>query len=363
MPICDVAKLSGYSNATVSRVINGATGVSDEAVREVRRAIEQLGYSRSDTRRGRKLKQRAGLQHDTIALVMVRTDATLVHAPVSAAVLHGVEKELAKLGVNLIVSQVSDRDRLPTSVEDGKVDGLLLHGYSPSPRLAERLSRYPSVWLLSQREEDVSFGSRVSPDNFAIGQMAARYLIEQGHSRLAYFNTEPGHFGFGLRMAAFRRTAEIAGVHCEVLNTDTPSLRGFSHEASQQLEPFVEAVLSDGCGATGIFVPRDPSMVLLHRLFQRRGIDISDAGIDLISCDNDPVLSGLNPLPATIDIHTEMIAKEAVSLLIKLINGELSRSVRRHLFVQPRLVRPEDQPTYLPSGRENHHRGTAGRPA
>jgi len=362
VPIYEVAKLSGYSNATVSRVLNGSAGVSEQAASEVRKAIEKLGYNRSDTRRGRKLKKRAGLKHDTIALLMVKTHSTLVHAPVSAAVLHTVEKQLAKLGVNLIVSQVHEGDRLPKSVLDGKVDGLLLHGFSPWPSLREQLERFPSVWLLSQREEDGSFGSRVSPDNFAIGHTAARYLIDLGHKRLAYVNTEPGHYGFGLRLTAFRSAAEVAGVHCDILNMETPSLRGVSHEASQQLEPFVDMLLSENSGATGIFVPRDTSMVLLHRLLQRRGVDLADEDIDLISCDNDPVLSGLNPLPATIDLNTEQIGREAVSLLLKLINGEVNRTVRHNLFIQPRLVRPEDQPTYLPRGRVMYERKSAGRP-
>ena len=43
--IYDVAKLSGVSIATVSRVVNGSTKVSEKTRRKVLDVIEQCGYT------------------------------------------------------------------------------------------------------------------------------------------------------------------------------------------------------------------------------------------------------------------------------------------------------------------------------
>ena len=43
--IKDVAKAAGVSVATVSRVINGSCAVTDEKVKAVREAIQDLGFN------------------------------------------------------------------------------------------------------------------------------------------------------------------------------------------------------------------------------------------------------------------------------------------------------------------------------
>ena len=87
--------------------------------------------------------------------------------------------------------------------------------------------------------------------------------------------------------------------------------------------------------------------MIAHRLLEQRGIDLSH-DIELISCDNDPVLSGLNPLPATIDINPELIGREAVALLLREINSGNGHSLRQRILVEPRLIRPEEHPSFVP---------------
>ncbi|MEO1717110.1 MAG: LacI family DNA-binding transcriptional regulator [Planctomycetota bacterium] len=347
MSITEVARLSGFSHATVSRVLNNRAGVSEAAEHAVRRAIEELGYRPSERRRGRKPKPAAGLANRTIALLMMRTDAMLVRAPVTAAVLHGVEKALADADINLVVGQVQDDGRLPPSVEDAKVDGLLLHGFLPTRKITEKLARIPSVWLLSPREPVGYFGSRVSPDNESIGRLAAEYLIEQGHKRIAYLYCEPGHQGFSLRKAAFEHVARRAGVECVTLDEGPMQDEDSRHATVDRFAPIVDKLLAMMPRPTGVFVPRDRATVLVHKLLIQRGVDLS-SDLQLVSCDNDPVLSGLSPLPATIDINTDLIGREAVSLLTRQIERQDDAPLRHVVLVEPRLIRPEEHSTFVP---------------
>ena len=336
--ITEVAKLAGFSHATVSRVLNKRAGVSGEAEAAVLKAMEELGYSPADRRRGRKPKDRAGLKHGTIALLMMRTEAMLVKAPVTAAVLHGAEKALSDAGLNLMVSQVLDDGRLPPTVADGKVDGLLLHGFLPPRSLVERLSTVPSVWLLSPRDDIGYFGNRVSPDNEAIGRIAAEHLVRQGHTRLVYLFYNPSHGGFELRRRAFVHTAGMYGAACDVIDIrhDGPT--------AEICDRAVDALLASSPRPTGVFVPSDRAMVEIHRRLQQRGVDIASS-FDLVSCDNDPVLQGLNPRPATIDLNCERIGREAVTLLLNSINAGGS-SLRHQMLVSPELVESEDRSAF-----------------
>lgn len=347
MSITEVAKLAGFSHATVSRVLNGRAGVSGEAQAAVRDAMQQLGYSPSANRPGPKPKDKSGLRNGNIALLMMRTDAMLVRAPVTAAVLHGVEKALADAELNLLIGQVQDEGRLPPTVADAKVDGLLLHGFLPPRNLIKQLADIPSVWLLSPRDSVGYFGNRVCPDNEAIGRTAAEYLIQQGHKRIAYLYTDPGHQGFALRKQAFVHTAAIHGIECDVIDEGQPVDHDMHHATAERFEPAVQRLLQLKHRPTGVFIPRDRATVVVHRLLQRQGIDLT-CEMELVSCDNDPVLSGLNPLPATIDLNSELIGREAVSLLLREINRGDLHSLRHRILVEPRLIRPEDHPSFVP---------------
>jgi LacI family transcriptional regulator len=345
--ITEVAKLAGFSHATVSRVLNGRAGVSDEAEAAVRKAMRELGYNPSGRRRGPRPKDRSGLRNGTIALLMMRTEAMLVRAPVTAAVLHGVEKALADADVNLVVGQVQDENRLPPTVASERVDGLLLHGFLPPRKLIEQLAHTPSVWLMSPRDATGYFGNRVSPDNEAIGRLAAEYLIQQGHTHLAYMYCDPGHQGFQTRKDAFLHTAKLHGVQCDLIEQGQPVTHDTVHATPERFIPIVDKLMNLSKRPTGVFVPRDRATVIVHRLLEQRGVDLA-RDLELVSCDNDPVLSGLNPLPATIDINPELIGREAVALLLREINSGDGHSLRQRILIEPRLVRPEEHPTFVP---------------
>ncbi|MEO1534695.1 MAG: LacI family DNA-binding transcriptional regulator [Planctomycetota bacterium] len=346
MPIGEVAALSGVSRATVSRVLNGGQGVSPATIRRVQDAIDELGYSRSHTRRGRRTKQSAGFRHRTVALLLVRTEVTMLSAPIGGLVLNVIESELAAIGVSLVVSKVNEAGDLPAAVLDNRIDGLLLLGFSPDAELSAVIANRPSVWLLSQRDAAGYVGSRVSPDNHRVGELAARYLIDRGYQSLVYLDTEPGHSGFGERRTAFERAAHDVGGHCAVVSAHEPIGSTVTREAGQRLKPLIERVRNDIRGRIGIFVPRDPAMVLVHRLLKQQGADLASGEIGLISCDNDPVLAGLDPLPATIDLNTGAIAHTAVQVLADLVNGVSPAGMRQHVYIEPTLVPPEGQPTF-----------------
>src|SRR3954454_25154627 len=69
MSISRVAKLAGVSTATVSRVMNRRSLVSDETVQKVQHAMKRAGYRPAPPaeRRGPKAKLHLPLRHNTIA--------------------------------------------------------------------------------------------------------------------------------------------------------------------------------------------------------------------------------------------------------------------------------------------------------
>lgn len=334
MSIVEVAKLAGVSHATVSRVINKRPGVSPECVRLVQKAMQNIGYTPSSRGRPANAQTRQG----TIALLMIGADLTLMMAPIAGAVLHAVEDALAELGFNLILGKLNDSGRLPPTVANGRVDGLLLYGYPPPRKHHARLAQFPCVWLLSPRMPRGYWGDRIEPDNEVIGQLAAEYLVSRGHKHVALLNLSPDHMGYEARTRVFVDTARAHGVEAHVvvegdMEQQMPFIAEFEGSA---VSSAVDRFLAIEPRPTGLFVPRDPLTVMVYHALRSRGVE-PGRDMDVISCNNEPVLSGLDPRPVTIDLRPELIGRQAVEQLIRRVQKPHD-PVAVVSTVEPRLV-------------------------
>ncbi|USN98678.1 MAG: LacI family DNA-binding transcriptional regulator [Phycisphaeraceae bacterium] len=340
MSIVEVARIAGTSHSTVSRVINKRPGVAPETVAAVQRAMRQLGYTPPARRRGPRPAGMKRVTTGTIGLLMVGTDAMFARAPVTAAVFHAVEKSLTEHGFNLIVGQVGEEGRLPPDVAKGQIDGLLLHGYAPSPELRKTLSPHPSVWVLSQRSSRGYWGDRVCPDNEVIGRLAAEYLLGLGHRHLAYLYFSPTHMGFRSRAEAFVETVEEYGATCEMIAENPSSRRPSRREdfGDAQTDQVVKQLLAMNPRPTGVFVPRDRLTVKVYRALREQGIE-PGRDIEVMSCDNEPILEALDPRPASVDVRPELIGEKAVEQLVWRMQRP-DEPTRAIVTIEPELVDP-----------------------
>ncbi|MEM7755754.1 MAG: substrate-binding domain-containing protein [Planctomycetota bacterium] len=285
-----------------------------------------------------------------VGLLMVGTDAMLVRAPVTAAVLHGAEQALAEHGYNMIVGQVGAEGRLPPNVERGQIDGLLVHGYAPPPKVRERLARFPSVWLLSQRAHRGYWGDRVTPDNEAIGRLAAEHLCARGHTHVAYLYFSATHMGFRARCESFVETAEELGARVDVVGEASIRPRPFGSKEDfgvEETDRVVDSLLALRPLPTGLFVPRDRLTVKLYRALRDRGLE-PGRDLEVMSCDNEPILEALDPRPASIDLRADLIGRRAVDQLLWRLEHP-NEPVRTVVTVEPRLALPSDGPLSGPS--------------
>ena len=100
MTIKDIARLSGVSVSTVSRVLNDRPDVSDENRRRVRAVIESNNYIPNNTAR-----DLVKTKSDAIGLV-VRGIAN----PFYTKIIHAVEAAVHSAGFTMVMQQVSTND-------------------------------------------------------------------------------------------------------------------------------------------------------------------------------------------------------------------------------------------------------------
>ncbi|WP_327315376.1 LacI family DNA-binding transcriptional regulator [Streptomyces sp. NBC_01235] len=184
----DVARQSGVSKSTVSRVINGEARVRAEVVDRVRQVVSDLGYVPNQAAR-QLVTHRTG----AVAVVAAQPTDRLFLDPFFDCLLRGIRRELARHGaqaVLLFLDEPDDYARVADYLGGGHVDGALLFSLRPGDRLPEMIDRLglPAVFggrpLL--RDGDTVHGhAYVDGDNRGGARQAVQHLVSLGRTRIA----------------------------------------------------------------------------------------------------------------------------------------------------------------------------------
>jgi DNA-binding LacI/PurR family transcriptional regulator len=313
--IARVAEEAGVGVATVSRVINGSTAVSEETRRRVLEVVAELGYQPNATAR---------------ALSTGRTRAVGVIAPFFTRPsvierLRGVGPLLAAAGYQLILVDVESTQQRDAAFRSliGRVDGLLSVTIAPGPADLERLSAAGVPVVLIDHAHDRL--PSVTVDDVAGGQLAVSHLLGLGHRRIAFagdtVDEVHGSSASSRRCAGYRRALAAAGVPAD---EELVVLRPHGSDGTE----IVDALLGLGEPPTAVFAASDQQALALVQALQERGVrvpeDVSVVGFDDVELAR---YAGLTTVAQPLERSG---ARGAELLLSSLDGGEIS-TPRQHL--------------------------------
>jgi DNA-binding LacI/PurR family transcriptional regulator len=177
--LADIAAQAGVSSATVSRVLNGKSGVAEETRRLVLTALEVLGYE-NRSRRGRS----AGL----VGLITPELEN-----PIFPAFAQVIESGLAQHGYTPVLCTqtrggISEDDYVEMLVGRGVAGIIFVSGLhantltSPARYLALIEQRLPVVFVNGYVEGIPA--PFISDDDAAAMELAVGHLVQLGHRRI-----------------------------------------------------------------------------------------------------------------------------------------------------------------------------------
>jgi DNA-binding LacI/PurR family transcriptional regulator len=355
MTVHQIAKLAKVSTATVSRVLNGTGTVKPETAEVVRRIIDQHGNPANQllVRRGprqgsrRSAKPRAPVG-TTIAIVSVgQAHGPWFEMPVMAKVISGITREAKERGLVVQIEEGNSPDELGVALRSRGVGGVLTFLPSTSdPNMLRALARHLPVVRVMGEATGTEGIDHVGPDNVAIGAMALEYLMAEGCRDVAFLTANPGwdliHMrGFGFQTRAIQLGMTPAPVAFIVPKTDADRERyGVRAIAQPTLEAAIDAFVKASPRPAGLFVPRDEETVAVYRLLAARGV-VPGRDLTVVSCDNEDMrLSALHPRPASIELGTMEIGRQAVRRLLSRMRRPHEPAIK--IQAAPRLAMPAE---------------------
>lgn len=334
LSMSDVARISGTSLATVSRVLsNSDHPVSQETREKVRAAAQSLGYQPNAIARA-------------LATQRTRTIGVIVGDiadPYFGDVARGVE-DTARLHGYLTIICNADRDIDLELAHFGmlmehKVTAILLAGGSVGD--ASKLQQFGALVAKARQEGRIVMAlaprrsinvPTLMVDNEAVAHDMTQCLIGLGHRKIAFVGGPETFLTSNLRLVGFRKAMTAAGLDARMVHN-----KGFALESGREA---AEAILS-GPLPDAVLAANDHSAIGALLAFRAAGIDIpgqvSIAGID------DLWLSALLDL-TTVNIPKYKLGEMAARRILEARDGADLPSARLpHQLVMRGTTGPRQQ--------------------
>jgi LacI family transcriptional regulator len=319
--IRDVAARAGVSVATVSKVINERYGVSAATLARVRAVIEELGYEAS-------LVAQSLRNHRTNVIGILVADLE----PFSTELLKGAADAIRGSGFELVVYSAGGRTGDPVGWEKrylSRLSGTLVDGavlVTPAVSL-EAVPGTPVVAV--DPHTGPSHLPTIDSDNLRGAQLATEHLLELGHRRIAFLSGRPDLQSAELRKTGYLRALAAAGVPA-----DETLIRDGAYDPEVSAAS-AHDLLTAPDRPTAVFAANDLSAIATVDAAGLLGLSVPD-DLSVVGFDNVPESALCSPPLTTVDQPIREMGHRAISMLIKLINGD--EVERTHVTLDTGLV-------------------------
>ncbi len=227
LTIVDIARLSGVSVSTVSRVLNRHPDVSAGTRDRVLRVIDRHGYIPNNSARN--------LKRESMKAVAVVVKG--FSNPLFTAMLAIIQQELERNGYTLLIAQVeTSQDEVSAAIslcKEKKPRGLIFMGGNfrhARDTLALLETPFVMLTMTMHNTMDREMFSSVTIDDRAAGYNIVNVMLEGGHTRLAAIGSNADDISISrLRIEGFRAAKRERNLPDE--DAQIAYAGGFSHAA------------------------------------------------------------------------------------------------------------------------------------
>lgn len=206
----DIAEYVGVSTALVSYVLNGQAvekQVNKDTAERITKAAQALNYQPNQIAKSLKTKKT-----HTIGLIVAD-----INFRFSTGITKSIEEEAKKNNYTVIYGSSNDSAekfaKLVNVLVNRRVDGLILIPTEGSENEIEVLQRTGIPFVLVDRYFPGIQCNYIALDNHKAAYNATQYLINQGHSRIAFINYRTTFFHLLERNRGYLDALKDNGLH------------------------------------------------------------------------------------------------------------------------------------------------------
>lgn len=319
--IKDIARASGVSIATVSRVINGTAPVLPETRQRVEEAIRRQDYTPNALAKGLVSRR-------TSSIGVTIPD---ISNPYFSSLFCEIEATAHQNGFSVFLfntmfsSRLSRRPRdfkeqdyfqmlLESQVAGAVIAGGQLDLSAPDPEYQEalrKLSQCVPLVILSDPVPNVTAVYLNREENTGMVQ-AIEYLASLGHKNIAFLGGEAGITITESRLKVYKDTLLRLGLPV------SPDLIHLSDYYVTDGYTAARSLIQNQAHASAVLAVNDNVALGALRAFSEAGIQVP-AQISIISCEEFPMASYYTPSLTTVKRHSDLFGHTVIQTLLSVI--------------------------------------------
>ena len=309
--LADIAEKLGVSIVTVSKAIADKEGVGEDLRTRIKAVAAQMGYEQKNR------SVQTAKNGDCTGNIGVMIPSHFFERSTSFywSMYNALSRELIKRGYYAIMEQLSSKDEfdlvLPQTVQNHKVDGVIMLGQTSEDYARFFIRHYKNNVFLDFYVDDMDCDS-VTTDNFYGEYQLTRHLIDQGHRKILYVGNFNATTSITDRFMGYMKAMLENGLKAGLDDIINDRNQKGLYEPLQLPQELPSAFV---CNC-------DETARRLVTLLMEKGLsvpnDISVVGFDNFLADGQDS----KPALTTIEVDPVSMARIAVDILVKKINGE-----------------------------------------
>lgn len=312
MTIKDIARETGYSVGTVSRVLNNHPNVSEKARKAITEAVDRYGFILNVS--AKNLKQ---VQSENIIIVVKGTFNELFPVMVQRIQMYFRETRYTLI-TEYVDEEADEVTRARQICLEKKAIGLLVLGGNKENFIKgfDRI-HIPTV-LLTNYAGDWGFDnlSSVTTNDVEGAKEATRFLLDSGHRKVALIGGTPGSDASDYRRIGWEKAQEEAGIRKEDFG---PYVGGrYSFDAGYK---GMQKLLASENKVTAVFALADVTAIGAVSAVWDSGLSVPE-DVSVIGYDGIPIGAYYCPKLTTIKQGIDRICDRSCEILIDCLENE-----------------------------------------
>jgi len=315
----DVARRSGVSHVTVSRVLSGNTHVLPSTRQTVLKAVRALKYKPNVVAQTLALR-RTGNPRILIQVLVCHSQLPAKNEAPGAfqmQVLQGISDAVHADGhADFSLSYWrSGGDEEAQLLRLQRANGVLLMGYSDRDLVIRLRKRGIKLVLADHAHAAIDVDAVVS-DNVAAGRTAARYLLERGHQHIGWLGGPRFLYAYQQRCEGVRQELAAAGIR--IVARD---YRSSPQDEVSEYERVVTDWIHSGRFPSAIVLGNSLATLGVLHVLHGQALRCPD-DVSLISLDLDAYNAACRPRPTALATAPQNIGQKAMERLLQIVRTD-----------------------------------------
>lgn len=326
MTIYTIAKITGYSSATVARALSGKGYVSKDAKEKILQAAEKVGYRPN-------IQAKSLRSNKTYKVLCCIPD---ICNPFYFKMIKGINDVLAKEGYLLILCS-SDKEKekeinLINELKGKFADGLIMISFDFNADLIEAIRGCGVPTVLGNRcllQKNNDCFDYVYVDHVKGMEIATNHLLDRGCKNILLLTGD-----LSSQTSSERANGYFKALKERNISLDYSYLLNGNYEEEASYKVTIKA-LDEGKKIDGIVAANDLSALGIMRALRDRNIRVPE-DIKVASFDNTDYAIAISPSLTSIDMKQYELGVNLAKLVLDRISG---RKVVKNALLLPELIK------------------------